>query len=285
MRRKTLLWMFPLVGIMAVIAMAILFGASSGDAPVKLTGENVVEYDHSESFTIRDTQRKIDEGEVIDGGCKFTTRLERAIGEPAKAVRTLEVNFDTCERVIEKGTLTPEDLEELEAKDGDAEGTTESTPATPEDDSASTVNSSYSGGVLASPLPSYYSAARFKTIWEDPPNLDVNWVRSEVEWLTDGGEVFYTGGECELHWVPWWSNEGGQACTWYYNSDNTQVMVKKPSHGFENTTFYCGNNNYGAETSYTNNIVGGTTVGSWGNSTTSASGDCAWLLSSSEILD
>ena len=282
MRRKTFLWVIPLVGVMAVIAMAVLFGASSGDAPVELTGENVVEYDHSDSFTIRNSERKIDQGEAIDGGCKFTTRLERATGEPAKAARTLATDFDTCERVIEAGTLTSEDLEEIYEE---GEGNKESIPAAPEDNSASTGNTWYSGGVLASPLRSYYSTARFRTIWEDPPNIDVNWVQSEVEWLTDDGEVFYSGGECDWYWLPWWSDEGGGACTWYYNSDNTQIMVKKPSHGFENTTFPCGDGNFGAETSYTNNIVGGTTVSSWGSSTTSASGDCAWLLSSSKILD
>ena len=31
----------------------------------------------------------------------------------------------------------------------------------------------------------------------------------------------------------------GQACTWGYNSDNTQIVVKKPTHGFENTNFPC----------------------------------------------
>ena len=61
-------------------------------------------------------------------------------------------------------------------------------------------------------------------------------------------------------------------------------MVKKPTHGFENTNFPCPGGG-GAETSYVNNIVGGTLMGSWGTSTTSASGDCAYLLSSSQILD
>ena len=281
MRRRTFLWMIPLVGIMAVIAMAVLFGASSGDAPVRLTGENVVEYDHSDSFAIRNAERKIDQGDVTGSGCKFTTRLECAFGEPIRALRTLAADFDTCRRVIEKGSLTTEDIVKI---DKEGTGNRESSPATSEDDSASTVNTSSPGSILASPLQNYASTARFRTTWEDPPNLDVNWVQAEVEWLTSNGEVFLSGGECEWYWLPWWTDEGGQACTWSYNSDNTQIIVKKPTHGFENTSFECGVG-AGAETSYTNNRVGGTTSGSWGSSTTSASGDCAWLLSSSQILD
>lgn len=289
MSRKRFLWTLPLVGVLAVVAIAVFLGASPGDKPPQLTGENVTEYDHSDSFVIKNPTRSIEQGEVVDGGCKFTTRLEKTFDEPAKVARTISADFSTCERLVEKGTIDPETLEDINEEEA-----TESIPAVPSESSSSTENTGRSRGLLASPLPNQDTVyeTKFKTRWEDPPpfNIDVNWVRSELEWTIDGDTVVFHDGRCRLYWRSGtgWTNEGGGPCNQTYNSSQTVVTLNKTSHAFDNDSFPCfqsGSWGYGAETNYTNNKVNGTLIGSSGTSSTTASGDCAYLLHSSQILE
>ena len=101
------------VAVLAVLLylMGSSYSASAkGEEPLRLPGTDVIEYDHSDNFAIQDAVRSINQGERVGDACKFTTRLERAFGEPAKVARTLAVDFTTCEQLVEKGALTPEDL-------------------------------------------------------------------------------------------------------------------------------------------------------------------------------
>ena len=115
LRRSTIAALLS-VSVLAVLLYLIGSGYSvsaEGEEPLRLPGSDVIEYDHSDSFAIQDPVRSIDQGERVGDACKFTTRLERAFGEPAKVARTLAVDFTTCEKLVEKGTLTPEDLETI----------------------------------------------------------------------------------------------------------------------------------------------------------------------------
>ena len=114
----------------AVLAVLLYMIGSSysvsaeGEEPLHLPGTDVIEYDQSDNFAIQDAVRSISQGERVGDACTFTTRLERAFGEPAKVARTLPVDFTTCEQLVEKGTLTPEDLRTITEHDA-----TESNPA------------------------------------------------------------------------------------------------------------------------------------------------------------
>ena len=122
-------------------------------------------------------------------------------------------------------------------------------------------------------------------------SYDGNALAFEYEsWTIDGDTVVFDDGRCKLYWWSdtWWTNEGGGPCNQTYNSGQSHVTVNKTSHTYDNESFPCpvpGGWGYGAETEYTNNKVTGTLVGSSGTSSTTASGDCAYLLHFSEILE
>ena len=88
------------------------------EEPLRLTGTDVIDFDHDEIFVIQDAVRTISRGEKVGDGCKFTTRLDRAFGEAPKVSRTLAVNLATCEELREEGTLSPGDLEKNHYHEG-----------------------------------------------------------------------------------------------------------------------------------------------------------------------
>ena len=283
LRRSTIAALLS-VSVLAVLLYLIGSGYSvsaEGEEPLRLPGSDVIEYDHSDSFAIQDPVRSIDQGEGVGDACKFTTRLERAFGEPAKVARTLAVDFTTCEKLVEKGTLTPEDLETIIEHDA-----TESSPAQGLNPGRTDTETVGSSGLLSSNT----NTAKFRTTWEDPPNLDVNWVESMVKWRndTENDVVVYDSGKCSWYWlwITGWTDEGG-SCWWSYEDSNQWLVMVDTIHDFDNTSFPCPDGlglGFGAATNYDPNRVGGSLYGSWGTSTTTATGDCAYLLDSRDVL-
>ncbi len=205
--------------------------------------------------------------------------LARGFGEPIKAARTLAIDFDTCERLVETGSVTPEDA----ARINESDASESSPPAAPEGPRPS---KAYSGsGVLASTV----NTAKFTTTWEDLAGIDVNWVRSEVKWTVDDGQVTFRSGQCQLYWRSGtgWRKGTSDACASEYLGGQTQIVVNRAYQEFNNNVFPCptiSGVGAGADTAYFDNKVGGTTIGSWGRSTTRASGDCAYLLDYTQVL-
>ena len=143
-----------------------------------------------------------------------------------------------------------------------------------------------SSGLLSSNI----NTAKFRTTWEDPPNLDVNWVESMVKWRndTENDVVVYDSGKCSWYWlwITGWTDEGG-SCWWSYEDSNQWLVMVDTIHDFDNTSFPCPDGlglGFGAATNYDPNRVGGSLYGSWGTSTTTATGDCAYLLDSRDVL-
>ena len=139
-------------------------------------------------------------------------------------------------------------------------------------------------------LSSNINTAKFRTTWEDPPNLDVNWVESMVKWRndTENDVVVYDSGKCSWYWlwITGWTDEGG-SCWWSYEDSNQWLVMVDTIHDFDNTSFPCPDGlglGFGAATNYDPNRVGGSLYGSWGTSTTTATGDCAYLLDSRDVL-
>ena len=269
------------MGVLLYLTVSNYWVSAQDDEPLRLTGEDVIEYDHPGDVAIQDAVRRINRGERVGDACKFTTRLERAFGEPAKISRTLAVDSAKCEQLLEEGTVTPEDLKKI--TEGDA---TESSPAQELNPGGTDLKTGRSSGLLSSPLQSHINTAYFRTIWEDPINIDVNWVESMVKWWNDTTNevvVYDSRSSCSWDWLALsgWTDEGG-TCTWEYVANQSQVTVTKV-HDFDNTSFPC-IAGFGVATNYDPNVVGGTLVSSWGTSTTMASGDCAFLLDSKNVL-
>ena len=62
---------------------------------------------------------------IDDPMCNVAVCSSTILGEPAKVARTLAVDFTTCEELVEKGALSPEDLKAITEHDA-----TESSPGT-----------------------------------------------------------------------------------------------------------------------------------------------------------
>ncbi|MCH7737214.1 MAG: hypothetical protein IH872_07415 [Chloroflexi bacterium] len=274
------------LGILIYLAVSGYMVSAQEEGPLRLTGADVIDYDHDEIFVIQDAVRTISRGEKVGDGCKFTTRLDRAFGEAPKVSRTLAVNLATCEELREEGTLSPGDLEKI-IKD-DAAGWSAPQESNPGRSGLDAVRSRGSG-LLSSPLSFPLNTAKFRTWWEEIFSLVLNYVESEIRWEidTDNDVVIYnTGSLCRWAWfVPsGWTDEGG-TCTWAYESSQTQVVVTA-THEFDNSIFICDLNPFkqGAHTYYDPIKAGGTLIGSWGSQTSSVDGECAGSLHKHTLL-
>ena len=107
---------FPLVFAAVVLAGLAVFMAfeisapAQVEPPLRLTGDDIIQYDLSDRIPIIDPELSINRGQRVGDGCRFTDRLERAFGAPPQISRTLAVNFTTCEKLVETGSLTQADL-------------------------------------------------------------------------------------------------------------------------------------------------------------------------------
>ncbi len=79
-------------------------------APPLLEGDNVIEYDHSRGPEIQNPKRYIRQGRKVgDDGCAFEGYMESSPGEFPLISRTLAINWETCESLVEEGRVSPED--------------------------------------------------------------------------------------------------------------------------------------------------------------------------------
>ena len=235
--------------------------------PVQLTGDDVVEYDISGDIPIRNPVRRIVRGKKIGDSCRFTRYIELAEGETSRMVRTLAVNFDTCERLEEAGTLSSEDLERVKEAEDDATGSDTARPAGSGSRSLAPGHGLQTGSV---------KVAKLKSGWKDPINFDVNFLQTGLEWSVSNGRVVYEGSSCRWFKLAGWRDEGGD-CTYRYGNSSRTLKLNQ-TRDFSNGVFPCGNGNYGADTTYNPNQVGANLSGPFGSVVTDATGDCDWLL-------
>lgn len=123
------------VGLASIAAAVIgVFVASnmhvSANEPM-LTGEGWIIHDWGDRFPIENGVKSIQKGERIGDACRFTMRLEKAPGEPPKIARGLAVNPSTCEKLVEKGTLSEEGRQVIREEESRADGSRESRRAEP----------------------------------------------------------------------------------------------------------------------------------------------------------
>ena len=79
-------------------------GSTKNPDEVTLEGPGVIRHDWDKAPLINGV-RKIIQGTRVDGVCVYTYRMFRGPNDPPKIRRTLASNPDTCEELVEEGTL------------------------------------------------------------------------------------------------------------------------------------------------------------------------------------
>ena len=248
----------------------------------------------TDSFEILEAVLSVNVGARVVDGCEFTTRLEGVHNGPAVVSRTIAADFDTCERIIEVGTISENDYEKITSIEPLVSDTPVPSSYGPDSPTGESGSAGHVGGALQRPLMLETRSASFKTWWEDKIHWDVNWLQSNLSYQVDSAnsKVIYVHGDssCTRFWRSGsgWS-DGGGTCTWGYGAGQSSVNVSA-DHEFNNSIFPCGIHTewgdfsgYGAGTYYEDNIVGATLVSVWGTSTTTVSGECAHLLHKHDI--
>ena len=230
------------------------------DEPV-LTGDGVVEHDHSDGVPLINPVRRLKQGTKLEDGCEFSSYLELRPGETMRESRTLAINWDTCEYIEEEGAVAPEHQEGLMEDDGLG-------------DDEPTHHSNYMGPQMSN----HNLVAKHKTGWYDPVNVYVNFLQTGVEYRYGAVNIFYKNHSCRPFHLQssGWEDLGG-SCSWAYSNVQKTVEVTQ-DRDFRNTVFPCPEGT-GATVGYSYNKVGATvTGGPYGRESSRAEGDCAHLL-------
>ena len=98
--------------VFVVAAVHLVF--ADGDDEVRLDGPGVVTVDNSNKAPITNGVRSIIQGTRIDGECVIKYRMSLGPDEEPKVARTIAFNPNTCEELIEQGTLASVQSSEVE---------------------------------------------------------------------------------------------------------------------------------------------------------------------------
>ena len=268
-----------------------LLQADEPDELLQLEGEYVIQYNVNDNVDVQNPARRIEVGEKIGDTCRFTSQLTKSEDEAGRIQTTLAVNFETCEILVEEGTLSREEVERLTSTPPMSTTIAQSEDNGPTGIAGASANS----GVIGAS--SGQKTARWRTWFHDPIPiwpLTVNWLDSEITYTTNPitGTVTYISGVCAQWWRSGtgWSNGGG-TCRHESGALGTSQSVIA-DHDFHNSVFPCGIHTpdgdfsaYGADTHYIGNTITasvsdpvGVTTNAW------ASGDCAHLLNKKTML-
>jgi hypothetical protein len=111
------------IAVMAVLSSTgdVSEGNGLQDGP-HLGGDGVITHPPDDDPPIQNRTRFIQQGERIDGICQYTVMGERQLGEPGIIGRVLAENPNTCEQLVEEGTLSEEGKGKMEEEDRRAGG-------------------------------------------------------------------------------------------------------------------------------------------------------------------
>ena len=120
------------IAVMAVLSSTgdVSEGNGLQDGP-HLGGDGVITHPPDDDPPIENRRRFIQQGERIDGICQYTVMGERQLGEPGIIGRVLAENPNTCEQLVEEGTLSEEGKRSMAEEDQKARGARESTKPEP----------------------------------------------------------------------------------------------------------------------------------------------------------
>ena len=120
------------IAVMAVLSSTGEVSEGNGlqDGPL-LAGDGVITHPPDDDPPIENRTRFIQKGERIDGVCRYTVMGERQLGEPGIFGRVLAENPNTCEQLVEEGTLSEEGRRSMAEEDQKARGARGSTKPEP----------------------------------------------------------------------------------------------------------------------------------------------------------
>ncbi|MGH2997286.1 MAG: hypothetical protein ACRDM9_13305, partial [Gaiellaceae bacterium] len=180
--------------------------------------------------------------------CEYTSTLEVAPGEVSVREDVIAVDDATCTMRVQRGV--PADLAEPADEPGSSTKTGEATPK-PDRSLAG------AGRALATHSKGYH-----KSYFEDPPGIDVNSVRNDVDWVWNGSTV--SNGLCSYTYG-WFAASGWglKENNFFCRYENSQTQLRSSSYvHFKNGifclfidthTYYERNNAYGK---WNGNLVG-----------------------------
>ena len=257
---KKLLRLISLMGVLAALGVSAFLVGAQAQSPLQLHGDNVVKVEQPAEVPLDDVSRSVNQGtKETDGSCTFTTYMEKGPNEPARLSRTVSVDYDTCEAIIEEGNVRPEDLGRLVAR------------AAPQP----------AGSFNSQQGPIYRT--RYKTWYEDLANWTLNGVKSTVRWTVDSSKVWRYSSDCH-HWKAVGWKDGGGTCTDEYLGNQAR-LEKDTTRTFTNGVFPCPIPGSPTKVRYYENVAGGKVNGnSYGQSVSNSSGRCGSWLHSHRLL-
>jgi hypothetical protein len=182
------------------------------------------------------------------GGCAFTSTLELAPGEDVIQEDTVAVDEKGCTALVVRGKPIADKPEKADRKKS---GGAKADEATAERASAGERGLAVS---LATHSKGYY-----QSWFEDPPGIDVNSVRNDVDWYWNGSYVY--NGYCSYSYG-WFSASGWglKENDFFCRYENSQTQLRSSSYvhfkngifcAFIDThTYYERNNAYGKFNGY-----------------------------------
>lgn len=120
---------------------------------------------------------QMQQGKVLGPkACEFVTNLNVPSGQQAIEQREVAINIDTCQILLETGVPNPASLASYR------QGKRLSS-------SSAQARSRGRGADVRSAARAVHSAGYFKTVWEDPVEIDVTSVRNNTDWHWTGSRV------------------------------------------------------------------------------------------------
>lgn len=185
-----------IVGIALPMAGAQTESTTPISSEVNITGPNVVFFNVSGMDPIENKQRVILQGNKTSTGCQYTIKLYKTSAEAkaniVKVAREIGVNPDTCQQLVDIGTLnkSPESI-------NISKGNTKFFQST----------NAVQSGIYGPTQTTMY------TRWIDPVGITVNYVKDTINWNWDWNYV-YPNWANDYHW--WYLTTHWYDVTWNY---------------------------------------------------------------------
>lgn len=237
------------------------FSGEEANVRIPYTLENV------EYYIVSATQKN-------DGQYYFdyvlTTYNERVVAAPVK------YNENDKTLLIKVGTASKN--EDIKISDGSERATAISSAEAPS--KVTPLRSNLQSSVFAT------KSGSFKTVWEDPINLNVNSVETNITFSYDGSTVTYIDGSDYREWLRasgWYEDSHRISSHYDYLNGNAVNITVETEATFQNDTFCAGNT---TNVYYDPNAITGTYLGNIsGQVSTWASGGCSSWLDYYSVLD
>lgn len=127
----------------------------------------------------------------------------------------------------------------------------------------------------------YAKDGSIKTVYEDPPQIDVNSVKASVSWSTSGGNV--TASHRQAHWG-WYSPSGWSRNSHWWTSSHNSGFAWTSVYGKYKNPIFCLTVDTWTDYDTTNFRGNGNGSSSWWWSSDKWGG-CNWLLNHEETID